>query len=107
MGAMKRNLLLSLAVIAFLSGSAMAAVTPEQTTDPEYMINQGYSQLTAEDVFMLKSRAAGKPIEPLYEKNQNKFVRACRKIYAYLDPGIDGVDRLHHDINPSPSLSDL
>lgn len=107
MGAMRRNLLFSLALVAFLSGSAIAAVTPDQVTDPEYMINNGYSQLSAEDVFMLKNRAEGKPIEPLYEKNQNKFVRACKKFYAYLDPLVDEPDRLHHDINPSPSISDL
>lgn len=107
MGAMRRNLLFSLAVIAFLSGSAYAAVTTEQTTDPEFLINSGYSQLTAEDVFMQKNRANSKPIEPLYEKNQNKFIKACRQFYAYLDPSIDEVDRIHHDIKPSPSFSDL
>ncbi len=107
MGAMRRNLLFSLALVAFLSGSAIAAVTPEQMTDPEYMINNGYSQLSAEDVFMQKNRVGGASIEPLYEKNQNKFVRACKKMYAYIDPMMDEPDRLHHDIKPSPSASDL
>ncbi len=107
MGAMRKNLLFSLAIAAFLSGSAIAAVTPEQTTDPEYLINGGYSQLTAEDVFILKNRVNGKPIEPLYEKNQNKFVKLCRKFYAYIDPSMDEYDRIHHDIDPNPSILDL
>ncbi len=107
MGAMRRNLLFSLAIVAFLSGSAIAAVTPEQTTDPELLINSGYSQLTAEDVFILKNRMNGKPIEPLYEKNQNKFVKLCRKFYAYIDPAVDEYDRIHHDVDPNPSITDL
>jgi len=104
---MKRNLLFAIALCAFIAVPAKAAVTLEEAADAEYLINQGYSQVMAEDVFMCKNRAAGKPIEPLYEKSQNKFVRLCRKFYAYLDPGVDAVDRLHHEIKPSPSFSDL
>ena len=86
----------------------MASVSIEETTDAEYLINSGYSQVTAEDVFMLKNRSTGKPIEPLYEKSQNKFVKICKKIYAYIDPTIDDQDsRLHHDTQLSPSISDL
>jgi hypothetical protein len=56
---------------------------------------------------MQKNRVNGKPIEPLYEKSQNKFIKACKRFYAYIDPGIDTPDRLHHDIKPSPSITDL
>jgi hypothetical protein len=107
MGVMRKNLLLAIALLAFLTVPAKAAVTVEQSTDPEYLINQGYSQLTAEDVLIQKNRANGKPVEPLYEKSQNKFVKACRKFYAYIDPAQDLPDRLHHDVSPSPSWSDL
>ena len=100
-----RSLLLVLCT--FVAIPAMAAVTVEESTDVEYLLNSGYSQLTAEDVFMQKNRVGGKAIEPLYEKSQNKFVNVCKKIYAYIDPSIDEPDRLHHDIKPSPSFTDL
>ena len=105
MGVMKRSLLLVLCT--FVAIPAMAAVTVEESTDVEYLLNSGYSQLTAEDVFMQKNRVGGKAVEPLYEKSQNKFVNVCKKIYAYIDPSIDEPDRLHHDIKPSPSFTDL
>lgn len=107
MGVMRRNLLFLAALCAFIAAPAMAAVTVEETTDAEYLINSGYSQAVAEDVFMTKNRVSGKPIEPLYEKSQNKFVRVCKKFYAYIDPAVDTDDRLHHDIHMSPSFSDL
>ncbi len=107
MGVMRRNLLFAIVLAALISVPVMAAVTVEESTDAEYLINAGYSQITAEDVFISKNRVNGKPIEPLYEKSQNKFVKACKKFYAYLDPSIDEQDRIHHDVQPSPSYSDL
>ena len=107
MGIMRRELLFGIALAAFITLPTMAAVTVEETTDAEHLLNSGYSEITAEDIFMLKNRATGKPVEPLYEKSQNKFVRACKKIYAYIDPSQDAPDRLHHDVAPSPSWSDL
>lgn len=107
MGAMKRNLLFAIALMAFMTVPTMAAVTLEETTDAEYMINAGYSQIVAEDVFMLKNRANGKPIEPLYEKSQNTFAKGWRKFFSYLDPAQDTYDRLHHDIKLYPAFSDL
>lgn len=107
MGVMRRNLLFLLAVAAFISAPAMAELTVEQTTDAEYVINSGYSQTMAEDMFMLKNRASGKPIEPLYEKSQNKLVRGWKKFYSYVDPAQENEDRIHHDIKLSPAYTDL
>lgn len=107
MGVMRRYLLFLLVAAAFMSAPVMAEVTVEQTTDAEYIINAGYSQSMAEDMFMLKNRASGKPIEPLYEKSQNKFVRGWKKFYSYIDPAQEADDRIHHDIHLSPSFSDL
>ena len=107
MGVMRRNLLFLLVAAAFLTAPAIAAVTVEQTTDAEYLINAGYSQATAEDVFISKNRASGKPIEPLYEKNQNKFVKGWKKFYAYIDPAQEEYDKIHHDVKLSPSMTDL
>ena len=107
MGAMKRSLLFSFILSIVMMGSAQAAVTLEESTDAEYMINGGFSQAVAEDAFMMKNRALGRPVEPLYERSQNKFVRGWKKFFAYLDPGQDEPDRLHHDIKLQPSFSDL
>ena len=107
MGIMKRELLLSFVLAAFMLTPCIAAVTVEETTDAEHLLNSGYSEITAEDVFMLKNRATGKPVEPLYDKSQNKFVKACKKIYAYIDPAQEIPDKLHHDVKPAPSWSDL
>ena len=104
---MKRSLL----YLAFLSvifvSPVIADVTVEETTDAEYLINAGYSQVMAEDVFMQKNRVNGKSIEPLYEKSQNRLIKACKRFYAYIDPAYENQDKLHHDIKPSTSASDL
>ena len=107
MGVMKRNLLLAMALCTAFCLHANAAITVEQTTDPEYLINGGYSEATAEEVLIVKNRVAGKPVEPLYEKRHNKFVRFWRNIYGYIDPAVDTDERLHHDIHMSPSVKDL
>ena len=103
---MKRIILFG-ALLLFATVPVMADVTVEESTDAEYLINSGFSQVMAEDVFMQKNRVSGKPIEPLYEKSQNGFVKLWKKFYAYLDPAMDEPDRLHHDVKLSPSVSDL
>ena len=107
MGIMREKLLLTIALLAFITLPTMATVTLEETTDAEYMINSGYSQTMAEDIFIQKNRVMGNPIEPLYEKSQNVLVRGWRKFYAYIDPSIEAPDRIHHDIKISPSTTDL
>ena len=108
MGVMRKNLLLfGILAMAFISMPAFAAVTVEQMTEPEYVINTGYSEAVAEDIFVSKSRANGKPIEALYPKATNPFTKFCRALYGYTEPTFDTYDRLHHNIHLSPSWSDL
>lgn len=104
---MKRNLVLLCLAAMFAIIPASALVTTEQTTDAEYLMNQGYSQVAAEDVFILKNRATGKPVEPLYSKDQNVLVRGWKAFWGYVDPARDEFDRIHHDIKLSPAFSDL
>ena len=106
MGVMKRNLLV-LALFTALCLQASASVTVEQTTDPEYIINSGYSEATAEEILIAKNRALGKPAEPLYESSGNRFTRFWRNVYGYIDPAASTDRRIHHDINLSPSARDL
>ena len=104
---MKRNLFLSAVLMLFMAVPTNAAVTVEQTTDAEYLINSGYSQVFVEDIFIQKTRANGEAIEPLYEKSQNKFVRGWKKFYSYFDPSQETVDRIHHDTRLAPHPLDL
>ena len=104
---MKRNLLLAIILSAFVTIPVLASITAEQSTDAEYLINSGYSQAMAEDVFMQKNRSTGKPIEPLYTKKTDGITKVYKWIWGYFDPTIDRADRIHHDIQQSPSFADL
>ena len=104
---MKRNLLFAIILSAFIAYPAIAEVTVEESTDAEYLVNSGFSKQTAEDVYMQKNRVAGKPIEPLYEKKHSGLATFYKRVFGYIDPSIDEADRLHHDVAPSPSFSDL
>ena len=107
MGVMRRNLFLVLALFSALCVSVRAEVTPAQLTDPEYIINGGYSEMAAEEVMILKKRALGEPSEPLYEKQHNKFVRFLKGCYSYWDPSVDSQEFYHHDIQSAPGFRDL
>ena len=106
MGIMKRNLLLVTALFTFACVQANAAITVEQMTEPDYIINNGYSEATAEEIMLIKNRANGKPAEPLFERKYNKFVRFCRNVYGYIDPASDTDERIHHDIHMSTNSKD-
>ena len=106
MGVMKRNLLSILSLVAFTCICSNAAITTEQLTEPDYVINNGYSEATAEEVMLAKNRANGQPSEPIFEKRHNKFVRFCRNVYGYIDPAQDTDERIHHDIHQSPNVRD-
>lgn len=105
MGIMKRILFLTL--FAFVAVQVNAATTVEQLTEPDFVINNGYSEAMAEEVAISKSRVHGKPSEPLYEKKHGRFIRFCRNVYGYLDPAQDTDERLHHNIHMSPNARDL
>ena len=87
---MKKGLFLLL-ILGLCSVPSGASITVEETTDAEALINGGYSQALAEDVFVQKNRVTGQPVEPLYEKSQNKFVKLCRIIRS-----LHQTSRNHH-----------
>ena len=107
MGVMKRNLVLAIALFTCICIQANAGVTVEQLTEPDYVINNGFSEATAEEIMIVKNRVAGKPAEPLYEKQRNGFVRFCRNVFGYIDPAQDTDERIHHNIHMSPNARDL
>ena len=108
MRAMKRRIfLLSVILFAIAVIPAVAGVAPEQMTDPEYVLNQGYSQQAAEDILIMKNRATSRPPESLYDRNNNVVVRTWKTFWGYVDPAHDTVDKIHHNIKMFPSYSDL
>ena len=109
MDIMKRRFILLSLVSMMAVVPAMASIGADQFSDPEFMVNQGYSQQVAEDAFVQKNRATGQPIEPLYNssRNRNIFVKGWKAFWGYLDPARDEADRIHHDISPTPSFRDL
>ena len=102
MDVMRKILLSTLLLFTFAAVQANAATTVEQLTEPDFVINNGYSE-----VAISKSRANGEPSEPLYEKKHGRFVRFCRNLYGYIDPAQDTDERIHHNIHMSPSAKDL
>ena len=104
---MKKNLLLIIFLFIAVCNPTNASMNVEQMTEPDYIMNNGYSEATAEQIVIMKSRISGRPVEPLYEKHRSGFVRFFRNIYGYLDPSIDTDERVHHDIHMSPSPRDL
>ena len=103
---MKKIFILALLSVFYVP--AFASVTTTQMTDPEYVINSGYSQATAEEIVIEKNRKQGKFTEPLFNaKHNTKFVNFLRNVYGYVDSSVDTDQRYHHDIHMSPSWKDL
>lgn len=107
MGVMKKRVLLITTLLMFVCIQTKASVTVEQVTEPDYIVNSGYSEATAEQITVIKNRVSGQPAEPIYAQSHNKFVRFCRNIYGYLDPAQDTDETIHHNIHLSPSAKDL
>ena len=107
MDIMKRTLMI-LALSTLFCIPANASITAERATNPDYLINSGYSEATAEEVFIEKNRKLGRPVEQMYNKGDDSGVlNFFRNIYGYIDPSIDTEERYHHDIHQSPSWRDL
>ena len=105
---MKKLLLLMIA--AMLPTMAHAAISVDQTTSSAVIRNNGYSAQTADMVNVAKARATGQtyyaPDEAKFKK-QNKFVRFFRKLYVYADPAAEDYSFYHHDVDTTPSYTDL
>ena len=100
---MKKIFLLS--IITLLSvGVAKAAFTPDEMNDPSFMMNAGFSEMTAADVVIQQSRYNGVPAPNIEDKSYyNKpFIKAIRNVFIYLDPAMENNYRYHHDIKLTP-----
>ena len=108
MGAMKKFLLLAL--VAFLSANLVKAeVTPDEFNEPSYIMNSGFSEVTASDILIQQSRANGVPAVNIEDKSyyHNPFIKAVRNTFIYLDPSLEDDYRIHHNTKLTPSVHDL
>ncbi len=86
-----------IALLSFTTSSY--AVTVQESTSEDYLINSGYSKETARLVNLKKHQTAGKEIKT--EKSIFSWpIRMLKKLDAYLDPGIDDGSFGTTDINP-------
>lgn len=99
---MKPNKIVLLATLAILVSPAFAYDITEETTTPEYIINHGYSSTTADQVQLEKARAENREYKTLKYRKWPWW----KKVWAYIDIGVDDETLLQHDINPSQSFKD-
>lgn len=96
----KISLILSLMVMISLPVSAY--VITEEVTSPEYIINNGYSHVTADHVQLEKARARNQE----YKTERTMHKTWWRKAWEYIDYGTDDGMLLQHDINPGYTYKD-
>lgn len=108
---MKNKLLLVALLIVFAQVGANAVVSVEETTSTEYMKNWGYSGVTSDIVQVSKNRSVGEEFylddELRYRNKGNKFVKFCKRFWAYFDPAAEDYSFYHHDTKATPSVTDL
>ena len=105
---MKKLLLLS--IMLSIPMMANASIVVEDTTNEVVLRNQGFSKGLTKMVNASKARANSQEYysdEELQYNNPNKFVRFWRKFYAYMDPAAETYSIYHHDIEETPSYTDL
>lgn len=93
-------ILLSVIAISFLQ--AFAYDITEETTTPEYLINHGYSSVTAEHVQLEKARSENREYKTLKYRKWPWW----KKLWGYIDRGVDEDTLLQHDIKPYQSFTD-
>ena len=89
---------------------ANSAITVDQSTSKEFVMNQGFSEDTYEIITVEKNRGVGKEYYTAAERRDrelNPVLRFFRKLYSYTDPGAQDFSFYHHNNNPVPVYSDL
>lgn len=92
-GVFMKKFLSILFVLTMVNLPCFSAITPEEATSIEYLNNRGYSQETSRLVDLQKRQINGQPVS--YKSNDpdwyhsNKPVNFVRKLFMYLDCGLD------------------
>jgi len=104
------KILLFASVLMLIPLNANSAVTVDQSTSRDYVMNQGFSEETYETITVEKNRGVGKEYYTAREKRDRelpKIVRFFRKFYSYTDPGAEDFSFYHHNLETTPSYTDL
>lgn len=105
----KKILLLTTLAIVFAL-PVRAELTTADTSSGDYLINSGYSELTAEMVERSKGYANGQVYITDDERDlrqRSAWERFLIKAYRYLDPAADTDQFMNHNIRKTPSINDL
>lgn len=104
--------LLAIALL-FVVGSFVpvsAAVTVDQAISKEYIMNNGYSELTSDTVTVAKHRSTGNEYYTQGEqryRNSNGFCKFFRNLFNYTDPAAEDYSFFHHNVKPAPEYTDF
>lgn len=90
--------------------SAFAVITPEQVMSEEYVYHHGHSKEMARLMDLQSSQING--TETKFVKNEPAYYSKMpyslvRKVYIYLDPGLDDEKFMQHDTKFTPHYDDL
>lgn len=107
-----KKIFLAIIFVLILNLPSFAIITPEEATSEDYIINHGYSR---EFYRVLDSQSAAiNGTKPKYKSNEpswytsNKPVSFIRRVFIYLDPGLDnGKYASGDDIKPQNSINSL
>lgn len=99
---MKLNKFILFSACALIISPAIAYDITEETTTPEYLINHGYSAITADHVQLEKARSENREYKTLKYRKWPWW----KKVWSYVDLGIDDDTLLQHDIKPYQSITD-
>jgi hypothetical protein len=106
---MNKKLLL-LTIMAFAAIPVFASVTVPQTTESEYVIDNGFSAVTAEMIQRGKANALAVPYisdEEIRMEEMPALQRVLVKFQKYFDPAADSDQFMNHDIRKTPDINDL
>lgn len=98
------GLLLTFAIPAF------AEVTVEDTVNPNFLRNSGYSdalvKVTQKQVAI--DNAEEYELAPVeYRKNSCGFYKGLKRVFIYLDPALDSNSFMNRNITTTPNFDDM
>lgn len=99
---MKRNLFILLVLVA-VNIPAFAVISTEATTSENYMKKHGYSDQMVELVDLQKAQING--YDSTYERNEPSWYKTdkrasfIRKVFMYIDPGLDDGEFMQNNID--------
>lgn len=96
----KHFILMSALAITILPANAY--LVTEESTSPEYLINNNYSTQTADLVQLEIAKNHNRE----YKSGRYEKKTVWKKIWSYFDPGYDDGTLLQHDIKPGSSFFD-